>query len=216
MSGKRVLIGCESSGTVREAFRARGFDAWSCDLLPADDGSEHHLKAPIEHMMLVCNWDLIILHPPCTCLALSGNRWYGVGKEKHHLRVEAAEWTRSLWERAKSVCPRVALENPAGVLPKMADMHPAQFVHPWMFGEEASKKTGLWLHNLPQLQPTNVVGKGEFHVTKSGRKLPKWYNLPPSENRWKIRSKTFQGLADAMAEQWGGVLWSGERHSEKG
>ena len=216
MSGKRVLIGCESSGTVREAFRARGFDAWSCDLLPADDGSEHHLQAPIEHMMSVCNWDLIILHPPCTCLALSGNRWYGVGKEKHHLRVEAAEWTRSLWERAKKVCPRVALENPVGVLPKMADMHPAQFVHPWMFGEEASKKTGLWLHNLPQLQPTSVVGKGEFHVTKSGRKLPKWYNLPPGEDRWKIRSKTFQGIADAMAQQWGDVLWNGERHSGKG
>lgn len=206
MNGKRVLIGCESSGTVREAFRARGFDAWSCDLLPADDGSEHHLEADVCAMIQVCSWDLIILHPPCTCLALSGNRWYGTGKEKHHKRVEAANWTKLLWNLAKSNSPRVALENPVGVLPKMADMHPTQFVQPWMFGEEASKKTGLWLHNLPTLQPTNVVGEGEYHVTKSGRRLPKWYNLPPSADRWKIRSKTFQGLADAMAQQWGDVL----------
>ena len=203
MSGKRVLIGCESSGTVREAFRALGHDAWSCDLLPADDASKHHLQGRVEYAIQICSWDLIILHPPCTCLALSGNRWYGKDKPKHNLRVEAANWTKLLWTLAKQHSPRVALENPVGVLPKMVDMHPTQFVQPWMFGDEASKKTGLWLHNLPKLKPTNVVGKGEFHTTKSGKRLPKWYNLPPSEDRWKVRSKTFQGIADAMAQQWG-------------
>ena len=198
-----VLIGCEYSGVVREAFRARGHDAWSCDLLPADDGSEHHIQGDVMEVITYQNWDLVILHPPCTALTLSGNRWYGAGKPKHQERIDSARWTRELWETAQECSERVALENPVGVLPKMEGMHPTQFIHPWMFGEEASKKTGLWLHNLPALKPTNVVGRGEYHTTKSGRRLPKWYNLPPSEDRWKIRSKTFQGIADAMASQWG-------------
>ena len=198
-----VLIGCEYSGVVREAFRAKGHDAWSCDLLPADDGSEHHIQGDVMEVITYQNWDLVILHPPCTALTLSGNRWYGAGKPKHQERIDSARWTRLLWENAKELSEKVALENPVGVLPKMVDMHPTQLIHPWMFGEEASKKTGLWLHNLPPLEPTDVVGQGEFHTTKSGRRLPKWYNLPPSEDRWKIRSKTFQGIADAMASQWG-------------
>tara|TARA_R110002110_G_C13037429_1_gene679470 strand:- start:173 stop:529 length:357 start_codon:yes stop_codon:yes gene_type:complete len=118
------------------------------------------------------------------------------------MRLEAIEWTMSLWERANEVCPRVCMENPVGVLPMKA----SQWVQPWQFGDSASKKTGLWLSGLPELKPSNVVSKGERHVTKSGRSLPKWYNLPPSEDRWKVRSKTFQGIADAMAAQWGGAL----------
>lgn len=198
-----VLVGCEYSGVVREAFRVRGHEAWSCDLLPADDGSEHHIQGDVMEALKSRSWDLVILHPPCTALTLSGNRWYGAGKPKHQERIDSARWTRELWETAQECSERVALENPVGVLPKMEGMHPTQFIHPWMFGEEASKKTGLWLHNLPALKPTNVVGRGEYHTTKSGRRLPKWYNLPPSEDRWKIRSKTFLGIADAMASQWG-------------
>ena len=198
----RVLIACEYSGTVREAFRALGHDAWSCDLLPADDDSPHHLQVDVGELLEEGRWDMIVMHPPCTALCVSGNRWYGKGKPKHSTRLEAIEWTMSLWERANEVCPRVCMENPVGVLPMKA----SQWVQPWQFGDSASKKTGLWLSGLPELKPSNVVSKGERHVTKSGRSLPKWYNLPPSEDRWKVRSKTFQGIADAMAAQWGGTL----------
>ena len=198
----KVLIACEYSGTVREAFRALGHDAWSCDLLPADDGSPHHLQMDVGELLEEGRWDMIVMHPPCTALCVSGNRWYGKGKPKHSMRLEAIEWTMSLWERANEVCPRVCMENPVGVLPMKA----SQWVQPWQFGDSASTKTGLWLSGLPELKPSNVVSKGERHVTKSGRSLPKWYNLPPSEDRWKVRSKTFQGIADAMATQWGGTL----------
>lgn len=203
----QVLVGCESSGTVREAFRVLGYDAWSCDLLPADDKSPYHIQGDVRDAIRSRKWDLIILHPPCTALAVSGNRWYGVGKEKHQERIDAIKWTKELFELAQQHSPRVAMENPVGVLGSMGGLYPAQYVQPWMFGEEASKKTGLWLHGLPCLAPTNVVGKGEYHTTKSGKRLPSWYNLPPSEDRWKIRSKTFQGLANAMAQQWGAYCY---------
>lgn len=204
MNGKRVLVGCESSGTVREAFRACGFDAWSCDLLPADDGSEHHLEADVCTMIQVCSWDLIILHPPCTCLAVSGNRWYGSGQPKYSERLEAVEWTRGLWDLAKSQSTRVALENPVGVLHRMAGMPVTQYIQPYQFGHMEQKKTGLWLHNLPALKETKNVKAEMLELPKEERE--RIWRLPPSKDHWKIRSKTFQGIADAMAKQWGDVL----------
>lgn len=206
MEGKKVLIGCERSGTVREAFRRSGILTMSNDIVPADDGSKYHLEMDVFEAIKWDDWDLIILHPPCTALAVSGNKHYGVGKPKYEERLRSSEWTYKLWEEALRVSPRVCLENPVGVLRSLQKGFPKpQYINPWMFGESASKKTALFLHNLPELQPTNVVDKGEYHITKSGRRLPKWYNLPPSEDRAKIRSKTFQGIADAMAEQWGSL-----------
>jgi hypothetical protein len=193
----KVLIACESSGTVREAFRKRGHDAWSNDLLPADDGSEYHIQGCATGAIRSQAWDLIIMHPPCTALAVSGNHVYAKGKEKHSERLRSIEWTTRLFETAKSVCDRVCMENPVGVLP----FKPTQYVQPWMFGHAESKKTGLWLHGLPALTPTdNVKEKFDSLPVSEQQRL---YLLPPSKDRWKIRSKTFQGIADAMADQWG-------------
>ncbi len=187
----RVLVACESSGTVREAFRAKGHDAWSCDMLPADDGSPFHIQGDMLDQLIQDSWDLIIMHPPCTALCVSGNRWYGKGMPKHSQRLEAIDWTMAAWRRANEVCDRVCMENPVGVLPIKA----TQYVQPWQFGHGETKKTGLWLSGLNPLEPTDVVEGREQRIWK----------LPPSEDRWKIRSKTFQGIADAMANQWGGV-----------
>ncbi len=193
----KVLIACEYSGAVREAFRKSGHDAWSCDLLPADDGSQYHFEGDC-WPIIAKGWDLIIMHPPCTALAVSGNAHYGTGKPKNHLRAEAIEWTLSLYDHAKQYAPRVAFENPVGVLP----VKPTQYVQPYQFGHPESKKTGLWLHNLPPLTDTNTLPKPERgywdNQTPSGQN-----KLAPSADRWKIRSTTYQGIADAMAEQWG-------------
>ena len=193
----RVLVACEYSGVVREAFRKRGHDAYSCDLLPADDGSQYHFEGDC-WPIIAQGWDLIIMHPPCTALAVSGNAHYGTGKPKNHVRAEAIEWTLSLYDHAKQHAPRVAFENPVGVLP----VKPTQYVQPYQFGHPESKKTGLWLHNLPPLTDTNTLPKPERgywdNQTPSGQN-----KLAPSADRWKIRSTTYQGIADAMAEQWG-------------
>lgn len=197
-----VLIGCEYSGVVREAFRQMGHDAWSCDLLPADDESEYHLQCDVFEAIDSREWDLIILHPPCTALAVSGNAWYGSGMPKHGERLEAVKWTLRLWEHAKSACGKVALENPVGVLPRMAGMKNTQYIQPWQFGHPESKKTGLWLHGLPKLAETNNVFSVFESLPKNERQ--RLHYLPPSKDRWKIRSTTFQGIAEAMALQWGG------------
>lgn len=191
----RVLVACEYSGVVREAFRARGHDAWSCDLLPADDGSEFHIQGDVLDV-LEDGWDLMIAHPPCTHLAVSGARWF---KDKQAQQEEALEFVRHLLE---APIASVALENPVSIISSKI-RKPDQIVQPYFFGDEATKTTCLWLKNLPLLVPTNIVGRGDRHVTKSGKSLPKWYNLPPSEDRGKIRSRTFEGFAKAMAEQWG-------------
>ena len=185
----KVLVACEYSGKVREAFRKRGHEAWSNDLLPADDGSEYHIQGDCFHAIDLKSWDLIIMHPPCTALAVSGNRWYGEGMPKNSERKEAIQWTIRLWEKACSSAKMVAMENPVGVLP----IKPSQYIQPWQFGHGETKKTGLWLYNLPPLEPTNIVEGREQRIWK----------MPPSKDRWKIRSETFQGIADAMAEQWG-------------
>lgn len=131
---------------------------------------------------------MIILHPPCTALAVSGNRWYGQGMRAHDKRLEAIDWTLRLWEKAKAKCSFVALENPVGVLPMKA----TQYIQPWQFGHGETKKTGFWLHNLPPLTPTDIV---------EGREQRIW-RMAPSEDRAKLRSETYSGIANAMAEQW--------------
>ena len=183
-----VLLGCEFSGKVREAFRKLGHDVTSCDLLPSDDNSPNHIQGDVIDVIKSRRWDLIIIHPPCTALAVSGNRWYGRGMPKHQERIDSIEWTMALWEEAKKYAPMVAMENPVGVLPMKA----SQYIQPWQFGHGETKKTGLWLHNLPNLVPTDVVEGREQRIWK----------LPPSADRWKIRSETYQGIADALAAQY--------------
>ncbi len=183
----RVLVACEFSGTVREAFRKLGHDAWSCDLLPADDASPFHLQGDcLDH---AGGWDLMIAHPPCTHLASSGARWF---KDKQQEQQEAIEFVRALWALP---IPMVAMENPIGVLSSRF-MKPHQIIQPWQFGHGETKATCLWLKNLPALLPTNVVEGREARIHK----------LPPTPDRWKIRSVTYQGIADAMADQWGAEI----------
>ena len=185
----KILVACEYSGVVRDAFIANGHDAISCDLLPTDKPGPH-IMGECTPVIARGGWDIIIMHPPCTALAVSGNRWYGSGMPKHDERAEAIEWTLGLWELAKSHARiGVAMENPVGVLP----MKPTQYIQPWQFGHGETKKTGLWLHNLPPLEPTNIV---------EGREQRIW-RLPPTADRWKIRSTTFHGIGEAMAAQWG-------------
>lgn len=193
-----VLIACEFSGTVRKAFnRIPGVRAKSCDLLPDIEGNKDHIQMDVRDVLdyYDCEWDLMIAHPPCTRLANSGNRWRK-GKEREE--QEALDFVQMLMD---APIPRIAIENPIGIISSRI-RKPDQIVQPWMFGDEATKTTCLWLKNLPLLQSTSVVSKGERHVTKSGRSLPKWYNLPPSPERAAIRSTTFPGFAAAMAEQW--------------
>lgn len=184
----KVLVACEYSGKVREAFRKLGHDAWSCDLLPADDGSEFHIQGDCVPVIMR-GWDLIIMHPPCTALCVSGNRWYGRGMPKHQERIDSIAWTTGLFELAKQHAKSVAMENPVGVLPMKA----TQYIQPWQFGHGETKNTGLWLHNLKPLEPTDIVEGRENRIHK----------MPPSADRWKIRSETYQGIAAAMANQWG-------------
>jgi hypothetical protein len=185
----KVLIAMEYSGRVREAFRAKGHDVTSCDLLPSEDNSPHHITGDALPVIQQGGWDLIIMHPPCTALAVSGNRWYGKGKEKHAERVAAVSWTMDLFTMAQQYSKAVAMENPVGVLPVKA----SQYIQPWEFGHGECKKTGLWIAGLAPLTPTDIVSGREQRVWKMG----------PSPERWKERSRTFQGVADAMATQWG-------------
>lgn len=191
----KVLVACEYSGVVSQAFRDAGCDAISCDLLPNElTGRAFHYQGDVRDI-LYNDWDLIIAHPPCTHLAVSGARWF---KDKQHEQQEALDFVRMFMD---APCERICIENPVSIISSRI-RKPDQIIQPWMFGHEATKTTCLWLKNLPPLQPTNIVDKGKRHITKSGKSLPEWYNLPPSEDRWKIRSKTFQGIADAMAQQW--------------
>lgn len=191
----RVLIACEYSGVVREAFASQGHTAISCDLLPSDQPSAQHYQGDINDILHE-GWDLMIAHPPCTHLAVSGARWF---KDKVAQQQEALDFVRRLMD---APIPRICIENPVSIISSRI-RKPDQIIQPWMFGHEATKTTCLWLKNLPALRPTNIVNRGARHVTKSGRSLPTWYNLPPSPDRWKIRSATFPGIAEAMAQQWG-------------
>lgn len=187
----RVLVACEFSGVVRDAFRKRGHDAWSCDLLPADDGSEYHYQDDVRNVLgrgkpwAILPWDLMIAHPPCTHLAVSGARWF---KNKQVEQAEALEFVRFLLD---APIPRIALENPVSIISSRI-RKPDQVIQPWQFGHGETKATCLWLKNLPKLKPTNIVEGREARVHK----------LPPSPDRWKLRSVTYTGIAEAMAEQW--------------
>ena len=188
----RVLVACEFSGVVREAFRARGHDAWSCDFLASEIPGQH-LQCDVRDI-LDDGWDLMIAHPPCTDLSVSGARYFAV-KEKE--QAEALDLVRTL---LYAPIPRIALENPISVISSRIK-RPHQIIQPWMFGHPESKSTCLWLKNLPWLKPTNVLEYREVwaNQTPSGQN-----RLAPSPDRWKLRSATYQGIADAMAAQWGG------------
>lgn len=181
----RVLIACEYSATVRDAFRARGHDAWSCDLLPTEGDDRWHIQANVL-ATLGYGWDLMIAHPPCTHLAVSGARWF---KDKRAEQEEALEFVRRLLD---APIPRVALENPISIISSKI-RKPDQIIQPWQFGHGETKATCLWLKNLPPLVPTNIVEGREAKV----------HRMPPGPNRWKERSRTYAGVAAAMAEQWG-------------
>jgi hypothetical protein len=201
-------VACESSGVVREAFRARGHDAYSNDLLPADDGSPHHLQEDVFRAIYAGeDWDLIIAHPPCTYLSVSGLHWNKRRPERAEKTEDAIRFFRAILE-----CPfdKIAIENPVGCISTII-RKPDQIVQPYEFGEDASKKTCLWLKGLPPLDkdPSKRL-KGRV-VLHKGKEVERWSNqtdsgqnrLGPSPDRWKQRSVTYQGIADAMAEKWG-------------
>ena len=235
---KNVLIACEESQTVCKAFRQLGFNAYSCDILPSSGGHpEWHLHCDVigviknkkgiletgESFILNGEWDLMIAHPPCTYLSVSGARWYyhpddknlPIEQRRSHPNFptraqEREEAIKFFLELINADIPRIAVENPVGIMSKLF-RKPNQIVQPYWFGDEATKTTCLWLKNLPNLVPTKIVGKGERVILSSGKSLPKWYSDSfntkiSTEMRRKLRSKTFQGFAEAMAEQWSKLL----------
>ena len=203
----KILIGCEESQAVCIEMRKLGHEAYSCDLIDCSgDHPEWHIKGDVVEAIKSRKWDFIGLHLPCTCVTVSGNSTYGLEKDgtpkpRHSERIKAVLWMEFVWSLAISVCDKVYLENPVGVLRSMSDVFPnPQYVQPWMFGHTEKKRTGLFLHGLPRLKETN-------NVKEEMQKLPKnvqerLHYLPPSEDRAKLRSKTFPGIAKAMAEQW--------------
>ncbi len=194
----RVLVACEYSGAVRDAFIRRGHDAVSCDLLPTDAPGPHIEGDVLPH--LSDGWDMLIGFPPCTHLASSGAKHFAA-KRADGRQAEGVAFFLAL---ANAPIPRVAIENPVGIMSGLYRT-PDQIIQPYEHGHEATKTTCLWLRGLPLLTPTNIVGKGARHVTKGGNSLPEWYNLPPSPDRWKVRSATWPGIAEAMASQWTGA-----------
>lgn len=182
-----VLVGCEYSGRVRQAFRDRGHDAWSCDLLPSEDDSPFHIQGDVL-ALLGDGWDLAIFHPPCTHLAVSGARHFPE-KIADGRQQEALEFVRILLD---APIPRIALENPVSIISSRI-RKPDQVIQPYMFGHGETKATCLWLKNLPKLVPTQIV---------SGRE-PRIHKMAPGPDRWKERSRTYPGIAQAMAMQWG-------------
>ena len=188
-----VLIVGEESQAICIEYRALGHKSYSNDIQSCSGGHpEWHLKMDCFKAIEFKKWDLIIMHPPCTALAVSGNRWYGEGMPNHDKRLQAVEWTQRLWDTTTSICDRVAMENPVGVLNKYGDFPKPQYIQPWQFGHGETKKTGLWLHGLPELKPTDVVEGRENRIWK----------MAPSEDRAKLRSKTYDGVAKAIADQW--------------
>ncbi len=192
----RVLVACEFSGVVRDAFIAKGHDAWSCDLLPTEKPGNHMQGDVLA--VLDDAWDLMIAHPPCTYLCSSGLHWNKRISGREELTKESLSFVFKL---LNAPIGRIALENPIGCISSKY-RKPDQIIQPWQFGHSESKATCLWLKNLPRLTPTNILGKPKSgrwdNMTASGQN-----KLAPSPNRWKLRSVTYQGIADAMAEQWG-------------
>jgi hypothetical protein len=209
-AGLNVLVGCEYSGIVRDAFIRAGHYAMSCDILPSESPNGDHWQGDIVNCLMATDeWDLIILHPPCTALCVSGNRWYGRGQPHHGRRKKAGIWTSNLWNLALERSPYVALENPVGVLKDFINA-PVQYIQPWQFGHPEFKKTGLWLSKgLPRLRPANPLQPPDSQ--KEPERYREWqrvWNMPPSATRGKERSRFFSGIGDAMADQWGSMIVS--------
>ena len=183
----RVLVACEFSGIVRDAFLRHGHDACSCDLLPSESKGGPHFTGDVAKVLLR-GWDLMIAHPPCTYLAVSGNRWMTDNPERQALREEALNFVKLLLD---APVKHIALENPVSVISSRI-RKPDQTIQPWQFGHPEVKRTCLWLKNLPLLKPVDIV---------DGR-TPRTHYEPPGPERWKNRSRTFTGIAEAMAEQW--------------
>lgn len=193
----KVLVACEESQTVCKAFRELGHEAYSNDIIECSGGHpEWHLQMDALEAVAIGGWDLMIAHPPCTHLAVSGARWFTEGKKPWSLQSKAAEFFMSL---VNADIPHIAVENPVCVM-STKWRKPDQIIQPWQFGHEASKKTCLWLKGLPKLEPTSIVDKGEYVTFASGKSMPKWY--AEAWGNGKKRSVTFEGIAKAMAEQW--------------
>ena len=203
----KVLVACEFSGTVRDAFIRGGHDAMSCDLLPTDVPGPHYRGDVMD--VIGAGWDLMIAFPPCTYLTLTGNKWFKPEfadrfPQRHQQRKDAVDFFMQLVNLPIS---RIAIENPIGVMSSNYRT-PDQIIQPWQFGYPTTKATCLWLKGLPLLQPTNIVSKGEVVISKSGNRMSKWYYETSKLTlkngvRAKARSVTFKGIANAMAEQWG-------------
>ncbi len=188
MTSLKVLVACEYSATVRDAFRALGHDAWSCDLLPTDGNPEWHLIGDVLEV-IEDGWDLMIAHPPCTDLSVSGARHFAA-KIADGRQQRALDFVQLLMD---APIERIAIENPISVISSKI-RKPDQIIQPWQFGHGETKATCLWLKNLPKLEATDIVDGREQRM----------HRLPPSPDRWKIRSTTYKGIAKAMADQWGG------------
>jgi hypothetical protein len=208
----RILVACEESQAVTKELRKLGHEAFSCDLLPCSGGHpEWHYQQDVFEV-IDKGWDMMIAHPPCTFLAVSGARWLynkdgSKNTERWENQAKALDFVQKLMD---APIDKIAVENPISVISSQI-RKPDQIVHPWMFGDKASKSTCLWLKNLPLLEPTNIVEKGEFieFTSKKGvkKKQPKWYfdalkNARTTAERRTLRSKTFKGMAEAMAKQW--------------
>jgi hypothetical protein len=189
----KVLIACEFSGIVRDAFTKKGHDAISCDLLPTETNGPHFTGDILYFLALHNYFDLIIAHPECTKVCVSGNRTYAKGKGRYQERIDAAWWIYNFWCECKIKAKRVCFENPVGVLCTVTPMPKPQYIQPWQFGHGETKKTGLHLYNLPPLKPTKIVSGRENII----------HRMAPSKDRWKKRSTTYIGIAEAMADQWG-------------
>jgi len=194
----KVLVACEYSGIVRDAFAAKGHDAWSCDILPTESPGNHFQGDVLKH--LDKGWDLMIAHPPCTHLAVSGARWFTEGKKPWSLQIEALDFVRKLLD---APIDKIALENPVSVISTKIKK-PNQIIQPFEYGHDVTKKTCLWLKNLPNLKPTKIV-KPDI-VLVNGKKMSRMHYESfklPSKERSKVRSKFYTGIAKAMANQWG-------------
>lgn len=193
-----VLVACEFSGIVRNAFRARGHNAWSNDILQTESEGNHY-QCDIMESFNKQNWDLVIMHLPCTKIALCGNSTYGTGMIKHHERIEAIKWTQTIWELAVKNFEKVVFENPKNVMGKYIGKR-TQVIHPYQFGHPERKETWLWLKGLPSLTETNYVFNEMMALPRNKRE--RLHYMSPSETRGHERSRTFTGIAEAMATQW--------------
>ena len=204
----KVLVACEESQAVCKEFRKLGHEAYSCDIVPCSGGhSEWHLQQDVLPLLKE-KWDMIIAFPPCTYLTVTGNRWFNIDKygekaiQRHKDRKDAIDFFMAF---ANADCEKIAIENPVGIM-SSEWRKPNQIINPWQFGDAFEKKTCLWLKGLPELTPTNIVEIPPRKRFDSGKSMPSWYAEAwhlPKEERAKLRSKTFPGIARAMAEQWG-------------